>query len=557
MRFKLMGGSSSRSCNTSRGAIPAFVVEFGPNDPIGKEVSRHTGYNHYGRCNVGNAYTTYRNNAKDVEYRKPASPFNGAYDTGKYCTAGNKCAMNGAFGGVALNTSNGLVADADLTAYYLTGSPPSYEVAVGAGSGTREIGSGNYNENIYRKAPYREYTKPIKAQTVAYPYTGEFKKMQNAGPIKSDMASGRNDHGNTYLTTMKHPDTIWLYHTTSDIHFFSNEVFADWLYLIQTEGALKLMLSEIRDMISNELVLMNKIHTHFGPYVRALNRKEVSFVDLPFGAPMIRMPNSNVVPFKYYHAEFTVDNGVDAENVKYDKAKKHCNVVNAIRPNVKSSTYKPINYLDEVYTTMNRLCKLDKCITDNIVLAVTIPNRGCQLYEAISDFKDKGSTQRIGKGTNLVSVIPITTVESEDNKFSVDSGEKLTDGGKTVLPKVIVKFGSELSGTISTAYDLLSKDMNVHVPIINAKTNGNEINVTINTSSEDKDNKIYVYSAKSANALGSFIAKGKSQINSKSATTMNIINIDYDGNETKVTPNIIAHRFETTIRRAKKTEDDE
>lgn len=401
--------------------------------------------------------------------------------------------------------------------------------------------------NYYFKDRNYKVKSDVKAKTIQYKYEGEFGKELTAGPKPEERMV---DHGNGPEVIKKRNELICLYHTTDDMYYFNDSVFEDWMMLIQQEHALQLILDDIRAAVDANpgLIMLNKVNNQLGPLARKLN-KTTTYVDLPFGPPLVTIPTSHVLPKKFYHSDYRVNNTIDTGNVTYDINKKSNSIVNAVGV---GDTFKGTNYLDETYESLLKACKIGSDVNEQTAVCVMIPKRGFQLFEVVSDSTDAVSNQRIKQADKLVEVTTITKARTEDVAFDGNAKEmaelesnkelstSLAEAGSVILPRVIVSF-SDVGSIIGEAYDDMK--VSIPVPMVKVKVGDGTINFDINTLSDSADNRVKVYVAKAGRALGSYTAglQTKKDIN---GVDVSFISVAYDGQESKRTPVMLQNRFQ-------------
>lgn len=539
-----MGSSKTcrRTCDNRSPGVAASYVTFSDSDAIGARKS-YKSYSCSG-CSVVTNWPTVDNKATNHPYRTPSPKFTGDYDTGHYCINGVDC-------GFAFGDNKRVLNAADLTAKYME-TIPTYTIPNDAGNGISTIDP-QHPQNKYRADKSNnqyQLKKPLAVQQIKHTYTGQFKGAEHSGPTAAERADGKSVGNNSAASVVKRENVMWTYTVDNDINYFSDAVFSDWLYLIQTENALTMLLNEIRDFVNANpgLILLNKANAVMGTYVRNMNKDEKGFVDLPFGPPLIRIPNTYVLQYKGYYSNHKVNKTIDPANAVYNSGVKRPLVVNSISADKAASQYKPFNYLDNVYTTLNNYCANDACVNKDSVVTITVPMRGCQLFEALSDNQDTKSNQRIKVSSSLVSYIPLSSQQG--------TAESLVRLGAGKLPQIIMRVGAQLAERSSwqqqsdttnsqaaSAYELISNGMDIHVPIVNIKRQANGYMLDVNTLSDSIDNKVFLYIANTSKSLGSYVAKGRSQSNNTTGRQMNIVTVEYDGLETKETPMILVNRY--------------
>lgn len=456
----------------------------------------------------------------------------GGYDTNALCTDARSC-----------NLGSASVTSPSLTFFQ---SIPTYNEPAG---GSCKPASSNMFNN---KSQYMSIgDSKVYVRTEKRNYTGEFGKTETAGP-----ESNARFPDNAPANVKKRNNTLISYHTIDDLYFFCDNVFQDWLYLIQQPDAMQTILNDIRETIIQNpaLIMLNKVNNQIGPVAKKLG-KTTSFVDIPFGPPLVTIPTSYVLPKKYYHADYKVDNTIDPDNVTYDLGLNSNNIVNSITADDKVSTYRPTNYLDDTFNSLTKLCKIDKKVDKETVICATIPKRGYQLFEVVSDNIDSGSDYRIMQTETLVSITTINKAKEEDSTFDENNkqiaeiqanetlSKSLSEAGNVVLPRIIASF-SELGTMLGEAYENVLKDKgnSIGVPVMNIEFNNGIINIDINTLSDSTDNRVYIYVAKASKTLGSYSAGLQMKKDSNGIDTK-FISIAYDGQETKETPVMLKKRF--------------
>lgn len=539
-----MGSSTScymTSCGAEAAAIPPWVHEF-DNEPVGASYTYHINEANSNDCGFHSVPRTVYSTATMHPYKTPKPSFLGDYDTGRWCLDNVNC---------NISDDRNKLKSVDLGAKYME-ILPTYSVKR-SNAELVDTYDGDHPQNKYRadKTNYNfQLKKAIPIQEIRHIYNGQFGGSEAAGPNADERTDNRAIGKHIASNVIKRENILWTYTVDNDINYFSDAVFADWLFLIQTEKALAMLLNEIREFVNANpgLILLNKVNTVMGKYARKTNKDEKGFVDLPFGPPLIRIPNTYVLQYKGYYANHKIDKTIDAKNAVYAAGAVRPVVVNSIVADKTASEYKPFNYLDNVYSTLNTWCSTPGCVNKDSVVTITIPMRGCQLFEAVSSNQDTGSEQRIKVNSNLVSYIPISAQQGD--------AESLVKNGAGKLPQLVMRIGAQLSEISSwqqsadttnsqaaAAYELLTGGLDLHVPIVNIKRQPNGYLISINTLSDSLENKVFMYIANPSKTLGSYLAKCHTQNNTSNGRQMNIVSVEYDGQETKETPVILVNRY--------------
>lgn len=451
-----------------------------------------------------------------VSYTKANSSFKGNYDTGNYCRLNVDCGDY---------TSKNYQDSVDITDKALISTVPTYRYASGKSSVTMSTSDAS---NKFRHGGSGGYAikSDVYVQTKSYPYTGEFKSGSVlAGPKSTER---QVSHDANPENVVKRFDLICLYHTTADCHYFNDSVFKDWVNILQQSWALEVLLSEIRSRIINNpgIILLNRVNRVMGPLARSLTRT-TTYVDLPFGPPMIRVPSCYVLPNKYYHSGYSVDNTIDGSYTTYTSTNSSVDIINKITTASADDSWKASSYLDEAWTLMNNSVKITGEISDDTCFMALLPRRGFQLFDAVNDIASTDNTYDI-KTEDLVSVTTSATIIAE---------------GSVTKPR-IVACKSALSSTLTSYTNILSDTLgSISVPIISIKyIDDGTIDITINTLDNDESNKMYIYVSKASDANGSY-SFGVSQSTDSRGIIRYIANVAYDGAETADTPTMLMNKY--------------
>lgn len=551
-KFKKTGGCGRHNYDNPSKSVKWNEGEFG-----GKQIQ-----NDGLRCGSGcskDVYNTgkwYDNEGTRFVKRKLQMITNGPYDTGKVCKSGVNCDSEetdkrGVYKSKAL--SDDLMPYDSSEGKWFIDQKYSYKDA--AGGYTEDIDT-NHGSNIFLGADddmlnlnWRiKGAQPFYAQQEIYDYTGEFDTVAKAGKDRASTDPRLWDSSKE--AAKRDPRALWLYHTIRPVRYFNDNVFDDWLYLVLKESALKKILSDIDETLKTnpELILLNKVNSVLGPYLRENKAESLGFMDIPLGSPFVYLPKTRVLPYKGYYADFKVDNTIDPDNVKYDTTAFHSNIINRVRPydesdtNDKNPNYVALNYLDNVYTGMSVLCKQAAVISKDMVLGITLPRRGCQLFGITGPYYDKVSNERVKIFNSLIQLMKMTDESLEPDKETVFITKEVH-----TYPRLVMTIGTKLTagpGSAGDSHKELTGAMGVHMPIINVKRTGTSYDVMINTSSETRDNLVAMYVTLPGKVPGgNYSAKSNSQLSGKTNTDVNIISVDYDGNETKELPAVLQARF--------------
>ena len=323
---------------------------------------------------------------------------------------------------------------------------------------------------------------------------------------------------------------ICMCETKYDLYFFNDNVFKYWISLIKNKGNQQFILNNLREYIKNHpgLILMNKVNRCIGEYARKFDWP-VIFMNNPLGPALFSIPNSFVVPYKYYYPTFEIDNKVDKENVKYDKSKAVNDVVNSV------SCENSNNYLDVLFRSVIENSKvLNTKFDKDLVISIVLPSRGSQIFEVIS----KSSSSLVPSGY-VVNVSKVSDKESSLYDFTTT--------------KILLSFrdfsGDEKLATLNSQYKFMTK---LNVPLmtisrtndyfthlmINTMNNLNESGGTRNSddSNELNENTMYIYVSNSSISESVSNVKGVGSEDSGGNVDNVMLNVEYRGVDSNKTP---------------------
>ena len=289
--------------------------------------------------------------------------------------------------------------------------------------------------------------------------------------------------------------------------------------MIKNSNNQQLILNELRTYIKEhlELILLNKCNTVFGKYIQSVTG-DIGFMNIPFGPPLVTIPGSYVIDKRNYFPNFSINNSIDSSLNKYDKNKTSNNIINSV------SCETSNNFLDLWFkSTINSSRRLNNIIDDNTFVYFVIPSKGYQLFEVI----DK----------SMVSLAPEGLVSGYGNITDTKSALFDFNIPKCVISRKDFSSDSKLQ-TLSTAYKLVS---NVSVPLINIKQKNDNVELYINTLSDDTENSVYIYvsSDSSQELISSLKGVGideKDKNIDKNNINNRMINIQYNGIDSNKTP---------------------
>lgn len=312
---------------------------------------------------------------------------------------------------------------------------------------------------------------------------------------------------------LRSQEAISMYTTLKKLYVFNDQVFDYWKMILKLQNNQQYILNEIRNVIKDniQLILMNVINNKFGKYIKTLNQN-VSYIGIPIGPPLVVIPSSYVIDYKYYFPSFTINNNIDSNYVKYNSTKSTNTIINSV------SCKKTNNYLDVLFNALITTSQqLNVNITEDSYISYIIPSKGYQLFEVI----DK----------SIVSLLPSDAI-SGIYTFS-DSNSIFYDYN---TPQLIISM-KDLSKdskfiTALTSYKFITS---VSIPLINAKIDNDIINININTMNDDSRNKCYIYvSNDKANEIISNLKSSEQK--DKNNINNTLFNISYNGIDSERTP---------------------
>ena len=325
---------------------------------------------------------------------------------------------------------------------------------------------------------------------------------------------------------------ICMCETKYDLYFFNDNVFKYWISLIKNKGNQQFILNNLREYIKNHpgLILMNRINRCIGEYARKFDWPAI-FMNNPLGPSLFSIPNSFVVPYKYYYPTFEINNKVDKENVKYDKSKTVNDVVNSV------SCENSNNYLDVLFRSVIENSKvLNTKFDKDLVISIVLPSRGSQIFEVIS----KSSSSLVPSGY-VVNVSRVSDKESSLYDFTTS--------------KILLSFrdfsGDEKLATLNSQYKFMTK---LNIPLMTiSRTNDyfthlmintmNELNGTGNSGGSNNlnENVVYIYVSNSSISESVSNVKGVGSEESGGNVDKNkinniMLNVEYRGVDSNKTP---------------------
>lgn len=316
---------------------------------------------------------------------------------------------------------------------------------------------------------------------------------------------------------------ICMCETKYDLYFFNDNVFKYWIDLIKNKGNQQFILNNLREYIKNHpgLILMNRVNRCIGEYARGFDWP-VIFMNNPLGPALFNIPNSFVVPYKYYYPAFEINNKVDKENVKYDKSKAVNDVVNSV------SCENSNNYLDVLFRSVIENSKmLNTKFDKDLVISIILPSRGSQIFEVIS----KSSSSLVPSGY-VVNVSKVSDKESSLYDFTSS--------------KILLSFrdfsGDEKLATLNNQYKFMTK---LSVPLITiSRENDYFTHLIINTMNESSgtsENIVYIYVSNSSISESVSNVKGVGSEESGGNVDKNkinniMLNVEYRGVDSNKTP---------------------
>ena len=241
---------------------------------------------------------------------------------------------------------------------------------------------------------------------------------------------------------------------SKNLYVFNDNTFKFWMEVINSADGCQLVLNELRSYIKEhvEMTLLNKVCQYMRPYVKKMfnqnSQKDVSFINIPFGPPLVHMPKTLLFDTKFFHASYEVKQ--NPKYSKYNVSKPNLNIVSSI-----SSTMATNNYMDLMLREMINTQMLEnRGINDDTYFTMLIPDKGQSICNVVSD--------------SLAGVLNSKYILTAHD-WTVSDGDS-SSAFNTTIPKILLSFRSLSENKVNDRISALSSNYNfidsVSVPII-------------------------------------------------------------------------------------------
>lgn len=374
----------------------------------------------------------------------------------------------------------------DQAKFFINQSPPSY--TIGANGGCAWVSD---SENVF-KTKYKDYflsdANPLYLINSIDMYMGEF---------------------NQFNEDIKNINTLITYHSVNSILFFDDDVFNDWINLITTSKALQCIINDINATLRKQpaLFILGMIYNNMKQFIIDKVQTSKTFVELPIGPPLLKIKSEYVLENQLYHGTVSVTN-VDENYKSYDKTKVFSPIINKIKVSDDSRKNINANYLDKLVNELNDNCVLDLSDKDTkqVVIGITIPTQGCQLFEILDKTIDNTSMNKVIDGNNIINLLKrYTTNDVKIETFTYDELKSLTTDSKQLPPLICLSF-TPFDEKLAAGFTC---GESVNVTTFRVDISNKTLIININTLSDDTDNKLYVYVTNKDKCNGKYILSNK------------------------------------------------
>ena len=309
-----------------------------------------------------------------------------------------------------------------------------------------------------------------------------------------------------------HLYSICLFKTTRDLVCLSDYTYLSWLYIASSMVNTDKVIKEIRKYACENphLLLSAKCNSKFGNHIREkAATKDYMYFNIPISTMVVRVPNSEVIPHKFYVPGLKViDSSTSKANTRNTITGLNVNTMNRVE--VASTN----NYLDLIMKGLIDCAYTEGTFDGTDVFCVLLPSRGSQLFEVI----DK----------SIATLLP-TSFVVKHAKYTDSKSELYSNNPKIVFSS----FDFKNNETTKVLLDKYVHVNTVSAPMFivkkNAKRNVFECEIRAKTDSE---NFIYVYVSKDKGA--EFVSTADNRT-VKTVVNKNV-RITYNGVDANITP---------------------
>jgi hypothetical protein len=348
-------------------------------------------------------------------------------------------------------------------------------------------------------------------QTPTWKYIGQF---GDKNPKCIEIAKTKED-----LAPLKNPYLMCLYIVNDEFLHFSDYSYLNWYYIATSMCATDMIIKEIHRYVINQpdMIAMNKFYCKYATDVRKMAANgNYFYYNIPLSSMIIKVPNSQVVPNKYYIPGVKI-NTWQAVNID------SVNGVNANAYTKLQLTHEGCNnYMDLVMDGLVDGAFHRDSFDDSVVFCVLLPSRGSQLFETI----DK----------SIVSLLPSSAAVIKC-RYS-DSKSILYNMGQAKIVFSPIDFNSN-----STTKVLLNNYKHVGTVcapkiVVKKNTATNEYIWTLNAKNND-GTSCYVYVSK--DSTQELVANADNKTVNRVVNKN--INISYNGIDANKTPTCLLKHF--------------
>lgn len=211
-----------------------------------------------------------------------------------------------------------------------------------------------------------------------------------------------------------------------NLYAFTDNVFKFWVEVIKSYEGSQFVLNKLRDYIKEhyEIIMLNKTTQYLRSYADNLFRgeqRDMSFINIPFGPPLVHVPKTILFKEKFVHATFNVQ--TNEKYKKYNRNNPNLNVVNLISTEKDSN-----NYMDTVFKALIKPGDdfLKRPINDDVYFTILLPTKGQDILDMI--------------GPALPNLISTTILKSHKWSDPVNSSSDDDSIYNTNIPKIVLTF---------------------------------------------------------------------------------------------------------------------
>ena len=290
---------------------------------------------------------------------------------------------------------------------------------------------------------------------------------------------------------------LTLYRTISDVYYFNNNVFKNWLELVLTKPALQTIINDIRKLVIQypAYVSLHNTYTYLESRLEKEQKGSKCFIELPLGPPLLSLGSDFMFTDKYIYgcaAKEVIDNNYAI----YDPNKAFTPLINSYIVDKSSKNYSPSSYLDTLYKELFEICSFKSNLPldpkdRQIAIGISIPVSGTQIFELIHNrYNDTEDRNAFGNREAYVKIY---------------SWQDLTKPEVTSSALLLIFFTdpatSELGHMLTGLYDKIG-DGDYNISMLNVVYTENNIAIDIDSRNGESctdNNRIWLYASKIGN----------------------------------------------------------